>query len=338
MRRFYPKSCHKRLEGKDPALNKTRNKFFRQAGKNFALLQLLFLGLFCYVLGSLFQQSSHTHNISVVFVDYDGGAIGSAVRGAYQELRGQSFPTLIENSPSGFTTPKDLEDAVCKTNYWAALYITPGASGKLQQALAGNVTDYQRSNVMSYIWNEAFYSAVVDYAISANFQTLSSTARVAYTTGNGTGGIQQLSSPEAISVFSNPWVLENVNIQPTTQGSRAIYNTLVIILIMIQEFFYLGTINGLYAALKAYSKVDPYRIIVARNVNSLAYCLMGSLCTAGAIWAFRSAWNVSGTQFVLSWMTLWLFAHLNFLTMGLNAGSDLSVQENERVTNKKWDW
>lgn len=48
---------------------------------------------------------------------------------------------------------------------------------------------------------------------------------------------------------------------------------------------------------------------------SLTYTLIGSLSVAGAIWAFRSSWNVNGTQFVLTWLTLWLFAHLNFLAM-----------------------
>jgi hypothetical protein len=92
-----------------------------------------------------------------------------------------------------------------------------------------------------------------------------------------------------------------------------IYNTLVIILILIQEFFYLGTINGLYAAFKIYAKLYPHRIIVYRNCISLAYTFCGSLCVTGAIWAFRGDWDVNSNQFGLTWAVLWLFAHLNFL-------------------------
>jgi hypothetical protein len=86
-------------------------------------------------------------------------------------------------------------------------------------------------------------------------------------------------------------------------------------LILIQEFFYLGTINGLYAQFKLYARIDPYRIIVARNVISLSYTLIGSLCVISTIWAFKSGWHINGNQFVLSWVALWLFAHINFLTL-----------------------
>jgi hypothetical protein len=102
---------------------------------------------------------------------------------------------------------------------------------------------------------------------------------------------------------------------PNLTGSRLIYNTLVIILILIQEFFYLGTVNGLYVQFKIYARLYPHRIIVYRNMISLAYTCAGSLGTAGAIWAFKAGWDVNAKQFVLSWMILWLFAHANFLSL-----------------------
>lgn len=314
--KYYPKATEKRLPFHDPVMHKTRKKFFAAAGKNFALLQLLFFALFGYVFGSLYQQATHTHNIHIVFVDYDGGAIGQAIRKAYSGLQARTFPTLVEKSAAEYANPGTLENAVCRTRFWAALYTSAGASDRLHDALTSNESVvYDPTDVMTYIWNEARYSAVVDPVVSSNLQTLSSAARVAYSTSNGTGEITSLSSPAALSAFAQPWQLGNQNIQPTTQGSRAIYNTLVIILIVIQEFFYLGTINGLYQALQIYVRVHPVRIIIIRNLNSLTYCLVGSVCTAGAIWAFRSGWDVDANQFVLTWMTLWLFAHLNFATM-----------------------
>lgn len=186
-------------------------------------------------------------------------------------------------------------------------------------ALAGGsaATEYNRSDVLTYIWNEARYSATVDSTISANLQSLASAARLAYTSINGTGAMATLASTDsaAVSVFADPWQLTSVNIQPTTQGSRLIYNTLVVILILIQEFFYLGTVNALYARFKIYERLYPHRIIVYRNLISLSYTFVGSLSTTGAIWAFRAGWDVNANQFVLSWMVLWLFAHANFLSL-----------------------
>ena len=88
-------------------------------------------------------------------------------------------------------------------------------------------------------------------------------------------------APTALSILANPWTLQSLNIQPTSQGSRVIYNTVVIILVMIQEFFYLGTINGLYAQCKLYARSGPYRIILLRNLNSLAYTFIGRRACIG---------------------------------------------------------
>ncbi|KAI8679138.1 DUF3533 domain-containing protein [Fusarium keratoplasticum] len=314
---LYPRAWDNRPPKNSPVLKKARKPFFMAVGTNFLYLQFLFLGLFCYIFGSLFLQTSHTHNLHVVFVDYDGGAIGRAVRGAYASLQGQRFPSLIERSSSDFPATADLLKAVCKTRYWGALYVAQGASSRLQEALSGSAaaSAYNNADVMAYIWNEAMYAPTVDSAISANLQLLSGAARVAYSTAEGTGNITSVSGPAALSVLADPWELQSINIQPTTQGSRAIYNTVVIILILIQEFFYLGTINGLYAQFKLYARVDPYRIIVVRNVISISYTFIGSLCVISTIWAFKSGWDINGNQFVLSWVALWLFAHINFLTL-----------------------
>lgn len=166
------------------------------------------------------------HNVSIVFVDYDGGAVGAAVREAYLGLEDRRFPSLIERAPAALASPAALREQVCQADYWAALYVTPGSSDRLQAALGGgsNATGLNKSDILTYIWNEARYSSVVDSVISSNIQLLSSAARVAFTTANGTAGIQQLTSAEAISVFAEPWQLTSINIQSQRRGPR-LYTT-----------------------------------------------------------------------------------------------------------------
>lgn len=312
--KIYPRSHENHMHGNDKAAKPIRKAFMKGALLNFLLLQLLFLGLFAFIFGALFQQNRHIHNLSVLYIDYDGGLVGQSIREAYKSLEGDTFPTLLEE-PASRHPVDGLKEEICKARYWAALYTSPGASARLEAALSDSVSTYNRSDVLTFIWNEARYSATVDSAIAGNLQTLSSTSRVIYSTSNKT--IQSLSPSRqaSVSVFANPWKLSDINIQPTTQGSRLIYNTLVIILILIQEFFYLGTINGLYAQFKIYTKFCPHRIIIFRNVLSLAYTFVGSLCVTGAIWAFRAGWNVNSNQYGLTWATLWLFAHANFLAL-----------------------
>lgn len=316
--KYYPKAGTNQLTPNHPEVLPLRISFIRHAAVIFLLLQILFLGLFSYIYGSLFQQNSHIHNLNILFVDYDEGEIGHAVRQAYQTLQNNKFPSLQEQPPSEFQSVQGLREQVCNIHYWAALYIVSGASARLQDALSGGpaATEFNRSDILMYIWNEARYSATQDALISSNMQTLSAAARVAYMTNNGPGfSSVAWHDPHAVAVIAEPWSLVSNNIQPTTQGSRLIYNTLVIILILLQDFFYLLSINGLSVIFKVYGKLSPRRIICDRCVISLAYTLLCSLGTTSTMWAFRGDWNVNRNQFSLSWAVLWLFAHSNFLIL-----------------------
>jgi hypothetical protein len=299
-------------------------KFLRLAFTNFFILQVLFLGLFSYLFGTLYQQNRRIHQLNVAFVDYDGGIIGTSIRTAYSNLQGISFPTLVERSPSEYANELELETAVRKIHYWAALWVSANASSNFEAALTGGsaANNYNKSDVLSFIWNEARYSTAVDSAIAQNMQALTDAARAvllplyttSFTRSNRNIAID-FTNPTVVSIFAQPWQLQSVNIKPTTQGSRVIYNTLVIVLMLIQDFFYLGTINGLAQEFNLYARLFPYRIIAYRFMISALYCLSGALCTTGAIWAFKVNWAVNGNQFVLSWMVLFLFSHLNFLTL-----------------------
>ena len=318
--KLYPRACETRPPLSHPSLRSERPKFFGAIALNLVLLQLLFLVLFCYLFGSLFQQGSRTHSLKVLWVDYDGGIVGDAVRDAYNSLQSDSFPTLIERPISEFPSESDLKAAVCSTTYWAALYTSPQSSESLGLAISGSsASQYNQSDILTYIWNEARYPTALDGSIAGNIQTLSDVARVAYIAQNGTSAFSTIppGNSVAISAFANPWTLSSVNIQPTTQGTRAVYNTIVVVLILIQDFFYLGTVNGLYAQFRVFTRISPVRIIVVRNIISGTFTMIGGLLISATIWAFKSGWNVSGNQFALNWLALWLFGHVNFLTLDL---------------------
>ncbi|RFU29513.1 hypothetical protein B7463_g6831, partial [Scytalidium lignicola] len=311
----YSRAHENRVPPNHPSVRGPRRKFLKAAFKNFVLLEILFFALFAYLFGSLYQQQQHMHNFNVLFVDYDpNGAVGTAIRQAYEKLESSGFPTIVEKTPAQFQTPADIGREVCSTRYWAALYTSPEASNRIETALTTGDT-YNKANIISYIWNEARYSSTLDSSVSSNLQTLSSVAATFYASGNWTSNINLDPTPNTFSTFAQPWTLTSINIQPTTQGSRLIYNTLVIILMIIQQFFFLGTINALYEAFKIYSRLNPHRIFFFRILLSLLYTLVGSLCVTGAIWAFRVNWKVNGNQFALTWAALWLFAHCNFLTL-----------------------
>lgn len=318
---FYSKAREPRLSIHDPAVRPRRLGVLKAATINFLALQFLFLGLFCYLFASLFQQTTHVHNINILFVDYDGGSIGDAFRDAYRQAKGPGFPTLIERPASEYPEPNTINDTICNVKYWGSLYVSPNSSNHLTAALAGGsaASLYNKSEVLTLVWNEARYPTVIDSAVYNPMQELSEGARIAYMNSYGKQAIQALNISDlaALAAFSDPWTLKSVNLQPTSQGSRAIYNTLVIILILIEEFFYLGYINGLYMQFKLYVSVSPHHVAIERHIISGVFTFIGSLCASGAIWAFRHGWHVNTNQFVVTWMALWLFAHVNFLILDI---------------------
>jgi len=311
----YPRAHDVHLSVHDPAIRTSRLALLRAAGKNFVFLQLLFFALFCYIFGGLYKQNTQVNRLNVAFVDYDGGSIGGAIREAYARLEGNKFFRLEEKTREEYPLPSDLKHDVCKIHYWGALYIAPGASAALERALAASSVDYNKTDIMQYIWNEARYPAINDAAISANMQLLANAAKPVYAARANWSSVINTPDENTYATFANPWTLVSDNIQPTTLGARVVYNTLVVILLMIQEFFYLGTLNQLYESFKIYTKLSPHRIIFFRLLISGSYCLIGSLCVTSAIWIFKTGWDVDGGQFMLTWLVFLLYAHLNFLTL-----------------------
>jgi hypothetical protein len=321
---FYPKAFERRVHGRDPAIAPTRWKFIKLSFINFIILQVLFLCLFAYIYGSLYQETKRVDSINVVFVDYDGGLIGNAVRNAYTGLRGPGFPNLIEQTPQQYADQNALYNAICRADYWGAIFLTAGASSNFNNVLTGGAVpaSYNKSDVLTYIWDEARYGTVADSVLAESLLVLSDAAKGAllplYSAAlakSNTPINLNWADQSAVSVVSQPWQLESINIKPTTQGSRLIYNTLFIVLLLIQDFFYLGTMNGLYAQFNMYARLYPRRIIIYRTIVSGLYTFIGSLCAVSMTQAFRAGWQVNGFQFAESWMLVWLFGHLNFLTL-----------------------
>lgn len=314
---FYPGAAKGRKSTGDPTVRRSHLAVLKMIGVTALLLNFLFLSLFSYIFGAIYRETSHIHNLNIVFVDYDASLIGDSFRQAYlQQLQGDKFPGIIEQSILEHPEPALLESAVCRIDYWAALYISPNATARLASALQGaSALSYNRSDIVTMVWNEARYPAVVDLIPTA-LEALSEAARIMYSGLNGTGALKtmDITNPATVAAFSNPWELASINIQPTTQGSRLIFNTVLIIMILLQQFFFLASMNSAMSQSQLFTHVHPRVIILTRFLISVTYTLAGSLCASGAVWAFRADWSVNENQWALTWLSLWLFAHINFIT------------------------
>jgi hypothetical protein len=52
-----------------------------------------------------------------------------------------------------------------------------------------------------------------------------------------------------------------------------------------------------------------------RRIAGLLFTFGAALCQTGYYWAFREDWDVNGTKFVLTWLTIWLLMHIHLLIL-----------------------
>ncbi|KAH8202501.1 hypothetical protein TruAng_003309 [Truncatella angustata] len=86
---------------------------------------------------------------------------------------------------------------------------------------------------------------------------------------------------------------------------------------IIQQFFFMLALNGISGEFELFSKLRPSTNGLLRLGLSISYTLIGSLCIAGYIWAFKESWDVNGNQFALTWIVMWLYMHVNFLLVDI---------------------
>ncbi|KAH0284630.1 hypothetical protein M436DRAFT_44140 [Aureobasidium namibiae CBS 147.97] len=321
---FLPETSSHRVGHRDPFWNGRKKPFMIAAIASAMLLQILFLMNMSYLFGSLFKSEHRVHNLHILTVDYDGGVIGKSLQGAITQLKADTFPTFDIENTTKYPAVEDIVRSVRKGEHWAAVFSHAGASERLAAALEGGdaAAAYDSTNTLTYVWNEVRYPAMEDGTIKSSMSQLMAVARIAYNHMNGTGALQTLNKndPAALQVFLDPIQAGEINIMPTTQGTRVLYNTVAMVLPIILQFFFLMAINGVSAEFKLYSHLPVLNNGIIRLVLSLSYTFIGSLCWAGYVWAFRETWSVGAGQFFCTWVIIWLFMHINFIVIDVATG------------------
>ncbi|KAK5075340.1 hypothetical protein LTS08_001594 [Lithohypha guttulata] len=238
-------------------------------------------------------------------VDYDGGAIGQSLRQAVTTLSGPGFPSIIERPTSQYESAKNVHDAVFRGDYWAAVYTTAGASQRLADALSG-AGQYNSSDAIIYIYNEARYPTAESGYVAANMQQLISVTTSVYHTISGTSALQTINtaSDSARQALFNPIMPSSINIKPTPQGTKVLYSTVSMIMPIIMQFFFIMAVNGVSGHFAFYSHLPLKDNGMLRLGLSTVYTFIGALCTAGYQSAFEESDWLSPGQFVLVWMII----------------------------------
>lgn len=290
---------------------------------------LLFVADLSYLSGATFRQSDRVHALKVLAVDYDGGAVGQAVIAAYQALQSNEFPTIDFGSASKYPDPLQLQRAVCKGDYWAAVSVNENASLRLQAALSSDsATTYDPTGAITYTYNQARYPALADGSILSNLRILVATSRSTYyKTPDGEAALASLNTTNAIATaaYLNPIDASSSIIAPTTQGTRVFYNTVGMVMPMLGPFFIIMALNGVAAQSGLFKHARIWDVWRFRFVIGKTFSCLFAIALTGYTWAFRENWGVTGTQFAETWLLMWLFVEVNWMVFESLIGSFLPM-------------
>ena len=292
-----------------------RKFFIAVAVAAVAVLLLLLLNL-AYLYGSVYHQTRRSAAFHVLLVDYNGGIVSQSLSSAYQRLQSPLFSTLFTEALSQYPTPDTIIQAVQNWQYWAAIFTSQGVSHRLSAALQGGSAAmmYNATDALTYVWNEVRYPVTADLVVQSSLSLLVEATHIAYNSINGTQALATLAqnNPAAIHIYLNTISAHSININLMPQGAKVFYNIISMAMPILQQFFFILALNGMFTRFRIYNDLLPKTSGTLRAVISLVYTLVGALCMTGYIWAFREDWSVHGYQFAETWMLLWLLMHIYF--------------------------
>ncbi|KUI71774.1 Nitrosoguanidine resistance protein SNG1 [Cytospora mali] len=284
----------------------------------FIVILLLLLADMSYLAGSAYHERDRIHALKILVVDNDGSDIGEAVKGAYSALRADTFVSLEwPDSTQSYRSEPAAREAVCKTKYWGAVYINPGATDRLDSAVNGSdtpATPYDAANAITYVYNAVRWPAIASL-ISADLQTLVAASRSAYYhTPGGTKALQTLNSSNsaAVSAYVNPISATADIIQPTNQGGDGFFTTVNMLIPQLVAVFINIILNMSMMMENIFRDMRVRDVWTIRFVTGKIYAIFAGLAVAGYIWAFREDWDVSAGQFFETWLVYILFLDINW--------------------------
>ena len=283
-------------------------------------LLILFLIIVSWMYGSLFKSSSRAHNLTILAVDYDGSAIGTALRAAYSHVQGPGFVTLDFRSPSEFPDPSSVSQAICTHGYWGAIYTHPNATKRLLAALSQEnetAITYNPNDTMTYIYNAMRYPVISQSYIGAELQGLATGASRALYTMNGSDFLSATNptNKAAVSALFQPVNPISNILFPANEGIRVLLNTITIVVPPLMQFFFVMAVDHISSATKVYTRHKFLHVYLARLLLSEVFTFLGSLIVTGLIYAFREDWDLTGAQFVETWLCFWFYMEISYRVM-----------------------
>ncbi|TVY75804.1 hypothetical protein LSUE1_G004763 [Lachnellula suecica] len=216
---------------------------------------------------------------------------------------------------SEYSTIHTIQDEVCNGNYGCAVYSHPGASDRLSAAVHGGeaANSYDASDSITYIYNGRRQPFVQLGDLVGNLERLAGAASSAHSALHGAQALQYLNATDeaASRALFNPMQPTSLDLAIFDQRDHVLYNTVTVLLPLIQQFFFLTKFGKIANSFGIYTRPRSSHFGIAQLITSIFCTFLSSFGVASYPWTSQENWEVDPGKFVLTWITFWLYMHVN---------------------------
>ncbi|RAO69141.1 uncharacterized protein BHQ10_005153 [Talaromyces amestolkiae] len=301
-----------------PNLNKL---FFKKLAISAILITLVFWVNLTWMLGSYYDGSQYVYKAKMLIVDYDGSSAGEALLAAVNAANGPGTNPTYEIASSDSYTADEVKQAVFKGKYWGAAYATANSTQVFGSVIVGtNTSEYVPQNAYVLLGNSARYTAFYPSVVLDNLEAIAADAKTRF--------IQQTSLPLITNALSNGTTLSEAQVSTIfdpvdytyidtsygsfTFGDRMVFNTLMIVVVVLCQFFFLMSLNGLtmaFGRLHTISTLDYFKV---RLPISTAWACFAGLCLTAWQMIFRESYPINARLFFSLWTLYLAFSMIVF--------------------------
>jgi hypothetical protein len=295
------------------------------------------------LLAGVSNPSDNVHRLEVWVADHDGGAVGAALTAAFAgaAASGAPLPGFVLK-PAADASPAALRSAVVAGDAWAAVWATPGATGRMAAALnasTGAAAAYDPAAAVTFVYDEARNNVAAARVVGSVRAVLAAfVARVTITTiagtlagaGAGAGAALAATAASRPDLLVAPVRVTEVSVAPFDVPVVATAQLLGNILCMV---FGMAIANAIVGPLTPFVKKlrTPAARAGARAGGVVVYSMTVSAAFATILVGLANTHATGGeavyTGDGATWATLWALFWLQlcifgffFLAVGVTLG------------------
>lgn len=255
--------------------------------------------------------------------DFDGGIVGQTLISTLESMRSNEMPGWeITNG-----TITDVVQSVWNAHYWGAIVVQPGASARLQEALANPTAaaNYDPSSAMkNYLTGARYFTTYSSYirpgfteALAATTAQLSGYAAAQALSANagatvGTAGMQALAK-----IIAQPVASTEVDMAPLPFQPRVFLNTFGVVVPNLAGFFFNMIIMGVFMEAGVYSHpTTMWKLVRAKFIIKIIWCVLASLVVTSVNFSFRESYTYPAKNFFALWTNMLFYCWLNYNIFG----------------------